>query len=86
MVFGLGQELGALGRPFLVSLLDVGDPDVHEGAGAVRVLWGFERDGGLVIGWAATGVEDQPCVRDLHDDRISLQHHLAIEDLLIEVA
>src|SRR6266566_1195615 len=54
VVFGLSQELGAFGRPFLVGLLDVGDPDVHEGAGAVRVLWGFERDRRLVIGRAAT--------------------------------
>src|SRR6266513_4260370 len=60
VVLGLGQELGAFGRPFLVSLLDVGDPDVHKGAGAVRVLWGFDSDGGLVIGWAAAGVPDKP--------------------------
>src|SRR5438067_6117104 len=86
VVFGVGQELGAFGRPFLVGLLDVGNPDVHKGAGAVRVLWGFECDRRLVIGWPATGVQDQPCVRDLEDHGISLQHYLAVEDLLIEVA
>src|SRR5207237_5914314 len=63
VVLGLGQKLGAFGRPFLVGLLDVGDPDVHKRAGAVRVIWGLERDRRLVIGWIAGGCQDQHIVR-----------------------
>src|ERR1700737_1063810 len=85
MDFRLGQKRRTLGRPFLVDLLDVGHPDVEEGAGAVRVRRRRQRDGRLVVGRSAPLIEDQPGVGDLHDYRIALDQHGAAEDLLVEV-
>src|SRR2546427_11951523 len=49
MVLRLSEKLRALGRPFLVDLVDVRDADVEEGARAARVGRRRERDGGLVV-------------------------------------
>src|SRR2546430_9679836 len=51
VVLGLGQDLRPFRRPFLVSLVDVADPEVREGAGAIRVLWSFNRARGLGTAW-----------------------------------
>jgi hypothetical protein len=53
VVLWLGEELGALRRPLPVDLVDVGDTDVEEGAGAVGVGGRGEGDGRLVVGGAA---------------------------------
>src|ERR1700751_934984 len=59
---GLGQELGALGRPLRVGRGDVGHPEVEEGAGPFGVCWRGEGHRGLVVGRAAAYVEDEPAV------------------------
>src|SRR5882672_9501672 len=85
VILGLREELGALGRPFGVDLLDVRDTDVEESAGTVGVWWRREGHGGLVVGRAAPDVEDQPGVGDLHDDWVALEKNLPVEERLIEV-
>src|SRR5262249_18049390 len=86
MVLWLGEKLRASGRPFFVCLLNVRHSDVHEGAGAVRVGRGGQGHGRLVIRRPAADVQDDPGVGDLHDHRIALDEHLAIEDLFVELA
>src|SRR5438093_7955801 len=86
MIFGLGQEFRAFGRPVLVDLLDVGHPDIEEGARAVWVWWRGQGDGRFVVCRPATLVEDEPGIRHLHDYRVALDQHLASEYLLIEVS
>src|SRR5215471_2857878 len=84
MVLWLGEKLRASGRPFLVRLLNIRHPDVHEGAGAVRVGRGGQGHGRLVIRRPAADVQDDPGVGDLHDHGIALDEHLAVEDLFVE--
>jgi len=86
VILRLRKELGALGRPFGVDLLDVRDTDVEESAGTVGVGWRREGHGWLVVCRAAPDVEDQPGVGDLHDDWVALDQNLAVEDLLVELA
>jgi len=78
------RKLSALCRPFLVRLLDICDPDIEERARLVRIGRRGQGDGGLVVGRAAALVEDEPRIRDLHDDRVTLDEDLAIEERLIE--
>src|SRR5713101_8676314 len=85
MVLRLGEKLRAFGRPVFVGLLNIRDPDVEEGAGAVRVGRGGQGHGWLVIRRPAADVQDEPGVGDLHDHWIALDEHLAIEDPLVEV-
>src|SRR5260370_24754767 len=85
VILRLREELGALGRPFGVDLLDVRDTDVEESAGTVRVGWRREGHGWLVVGRAAPDVEDQPGVGDLHDDWVAVEENLPVEERLIEV-
>src|SRR5215207_7168560 len=61
-VLGRGEESGAAGGPGLVHRLDVGDPDVEEGADAVGVGRGLQDDRGLVVGGTAADVDDDPAV------------------------
>ena len=79
VILGRGQELGAFGRPLLVDLGDVRDAHVEERAGAAGIWWCGEGDAGLIVGGTAADVEHQPRVGDLHDDRVTLQHHLPPE-------
>src|SRR5256885_7394673 len=71
VVFRLREELRSLGRPLLVRLCDVGDPDVHERADAI----GIWRDGQghcwLVVGRASAVVENQPGVGDPQDHGVA---------------
>src|SRR5713226_6852032 len=85
MVLQLGQELCALRRPFRVDLADVSDANVQECACVVGVGRRGESDGGLVVRGTAAHIEDQPRVRDLHDDRVALQENLPIEERPIEL-
>src|SRR5205823_4609631 len=85
MVLRLREELRAVGRPFLVDLVDVRDADVEELARAARVGRRRESDGGLVVCGAAADIEDQPRVRNLHDDRVALQENLPVEQRPIEL-
>src|SRR2546423_2710452 len=85
MVLRLGEKLSSLGRPFLIGLGNIGDPNIEKRAGAVRVGWSGQSHGRLVIGGASAGVEDQPRVGELQDDRIALQHDLGTKHGLVEV-
>src|SRR5713101_4565299 len=85
MILRLGEELGALRRPFLVGLGNVGDANVEECARAVGVRRRSESHGGLVVRRTATDIEDQPGVRNLHDDRVALEENLAVEQRSIEL-
>src|SRR5215472_2220684 len=60
VVFRLGKELCALGRPLLVDPGDVRDPNVEERAREVGVGRWRQRDCRLVVSGAAADVEDQP--------------------------
>ena len=82
----LGQELDTLRRPLRVGRGDVGDPDIEERAGVVRVIRRRERHRGLVIGRAAAGVEEEPAVGDLQDDRVAFHHHLRPEHRPVKLA
>src|SRR6267378_4051948 len=86
VVLRLGQEFGALCGPFLISLGYVGDADVQECAGTVWVGRRCESDRGLVVGRSTSGVEDQPGVRDLHDDWVALHENLSVKNRWVEVA
>src|SRR5260370_2345338 len=85
MVLRLGEKLRAFGRPVFVGFLNVRDPDVEKGAGAVRVGRRRKGDGRLVVRGPATYVQDEPRIGHLHDHRIALDEHLAVEDPLVEV-
>jgi hypothetical protein len=50
VVLWLGEKLRAPCRPLPVDLVDVGDTDVEEGAGAVGIGGRGEGDGWLVVG------------------------------------
>jgi hypothetical protein len=65
--------------PHRVDLLDVGDANVKERARAVGIRRRLKRDGRLVVGGPAPFVEDQPSIGHLHDDRVALEQHLAVE-------
>src|SRR3954451_24584991 len=66
-----GQELSASPAPLRVHGVDVGDPDVEEAAGHAPVARGLESDGRLVVGRAATGVDDDPAVGERHVRRLA---------------
>src|SRR5207302_1240300 len=85
MVLRLREELRALGRPFLVDLVNVRDADVEERARAARVGRRREADRGLVVCGTASDIEDQPRVGDLHDDGVALHENLPIEQRSIEL-
>src|SRR3982074_220544 len=85
MVLRLREELRSFGGPFLVDLVDVRNADVEERARAARVGRRRESDGGLVVCGTAADIEDQPRVRDLHDDRVALQENLPVEQRPIEL-
>src|SRR6266567_378722 len=85
MVLRLGEELGALCRPFLVGLFDVSHANVEKGACAVGVGWRRQSDGGLVVRRTPAHIEYQPCVRDPHDHRVALEENLPVEQRLIEL-
>jgi hypothetical protein len=53
---GWGEELGPAGAPRLVGGLDIGHPEVEEGAGASGIGRWFEYDLGFVIGRSSTGL------------------------------
>src|SRR5712691_4025428 len=52
---------------------------------ATRVGRRGESDIGLIVGGTAAHIEDQPRVRDLHDYRVALQHHLPAEQRPVEL-
>jgi hypothetical protein len=79
MVFRLSKELGSFGRPVRVDLLDVRHADIEERTRLVGVRRRCEGYGGLIVGGATAGVEDQPGIGDLHDDRITLHDDLPVE-------
>src|SRR5712691_7678395 len=85
MVLRLSEERCALRRPFLVGLGNVGDANVEERACAVGVGWRNESDGGLVVSRTAPDIQDQPRVRNLHDDRVALDENLTVEQRSIEL-
>ena len=63
MVLRLGKKLRAFGRPIFIDLLDIRDPDVEEGAGAVGIGRRRQGHGWLIVGRAATFLQDQPFSR-----------------------
>ena len=65
------QELGPTRAPLGVDRVDVGDPDIEEAADPVGVGWRLERDGRLVIGGAATDVDDDPAVGKRDERRLA---------------
>src|ERR1700761_822099 len=84
MIDRRSQELGSLGAPVLIDLLDVRDADVQEAAHRVGIGCG-QRHSGLVVGRAAPFVDDDPAVRQ-RDDRRALGDALAAEDVRVEVS
>src|SRR5205823_4440376 len=67
MVFRLGEEVCALRRPLSIDPCDVGDADVEERAGLIRVGRRGQRHRRLIVRGTTADVEDQPGVSDLHD-------------------
>src|SRR5919199_6730863 len=57
---GWGEELGPAGAPLLVGGLDVGHPEVEEGAGPSWIGRWLQDDLGFVIGRSSTDVDDHP--------------------------
>src|SRR6266516_3458957 len=72
VILGFGEELRALGGPFGVGLVNVRHAHVHEGARPIRVRWSRQSDRRLVVSGATALVENQPCVGDAHNDRVTL--------------
>jgi hypothetical protein len=62
VLFRWREELTASRAPLAVHSLDVRDPDVEEAAGPVRIARCLERDAWLVVGGAATDVDDDPAI------------------------
>src|SRR5919204_1467208 len=81
-----GEELGSASGPFLVDRLDVRDADVQEGAHAIGVRWGLERDRRLVLGGPAADVDDDPAVRERDERRLAGPDRLAAEHVRVEAA
>src|ERR671918_1464665 len=84
MILRFREELGTLRRPLLIGLRDVRNADVEERTRAIGIGGCRERDRRLVVRRPAAYVQNQPRVRDLHDDRISLPDNLPVEQRLIE--
>src|ERR671915_1722515 len=85
MILRLREELGTLRRPLLVGLRDVRNADVEERTRAIGIRGCRECDRRLVVRRPAAYVQNQPRVRDLHDDRISLPDNLPVEQRLIKL-
>src|SRR5579863_10558283 len=62
VLFRRRQELSAPGAPFGVNGCDVLDPDIEEAADPVRIARRLQADLRLVVGRAATGIDDDPAV------------------------
>src|SRR5215208_4597585 len=82
---GWGEELGPTGAPLLVGGLDIGHPEVEEGAGPSGIGRWLEYDLGLVIGRSSTHVDDHPAIGQFDDRRLAVQHDLAAEHAGVEV-
>src|SRR5215211_7861541 len=86
VVLGRGEEHRPFGAPLLVDGLDVGHPEVQEGAGPAGVAGRLQDDVGLVVGRPATDVDDHPAVGQLDDRRLAVEHDPAAEHAGVEVA
>src|SRR6266849_912068 len=85
VVLRLREELCPLRRPFLVDLMNVRDANVEERTRPVRIGRGLQSDRGLVVSGPTAHIEDQPRIRDLHDDRVALKQNLPAEHRPIEL-
>ena len=63
---------------------DVGDPDVEEAAGPIRVWRDLEGDGRLVVGRAAAAIDDDPAVGQRDVGGLAGRDGLAAEHLGVE--
>src|SRR5215469_1121007 len=84
VLFRWREELGASRAPLRVHSVDVRDPDVEEAAGQVRVARCLQCDRRLVVGRAATHVDDDPAVSERHVRRLAREDGLAAEHLCVE--
>jgi hypothetical protein len=80
-LFRWREELGASRAPLRIHSLDVRDPDVEEAAGQIRIARCLECDCRLVVGRAATDVDDDPAVGERHVSRLTRADGLAAEHL-----
>src|SRR4029453_773076 len=82
---GWGEELGPPRAPLLIDGLDIGHPEVEEGAGPSGIGRWFQHDLGLVIGRSATDVDDHPTIGHLADRWLPVPHPLPAEHPGVEV-
>jgi len=80
------EELGASRAPLRIHSVDVRDPDVEEAAGQIRIVRCLECDCRLIVGRAATDVDDDPAVGERHVRRLTRADGLAAEYLRVEAA
>src|SRR5262245_57398374 len=85
-VYWRRQKRRSPGAPLLIDGADVGDADVQEGRGVIRVRGRLEGHGRLVLGGSASDADGDPPVRQRDYRRVTLQHRLAAEHLDIEAA
>jgi hypothetical protein len=63
VLFRRSQEFSTPGAPGGVHGVDVFDPDIEEAADPIQITRCLQDDRGLVIGWAAADIDDDPAVR-----------------------
>src|SRR3954452_20663836 len=66
VLLGWSQEVSSPSAPFGVHGVNVSNADVEEAADPVGVGWRLQRDGRLVVGRPATGIDDDPAIGQGH--------------------
>jgi hypothetical protein len=80
-----GEEERSFVAPFFVAGPDVGDAQVEEAIHSVEIRRSFEEDLRLVGSRTATGIENDPGVRQLDVARIFRLDHFPAKDSDVEV-
>src|SRR5712671_4184585 len=67
MVLWLREELGPFAAPLLVRGSDVCHTNIQEAGNLIQTLRDAQSDGGFIVGWAATDVQNQPTISNADD-------------------
>src|SRR5579864_8741168 len=86
VVLRLCEKLRTFRGPVSINLGHIRDSHVEKCARSVGVWRCGQRNGRLVISGPTPDVENQPRIRDLHDDRVAFEHYLCVEERLVELA
>ena len=84
MDFGLSDEFRTPGRPKVVITPDVGHAKVHKDAESVWIARRRGDDFRLVVGRAATAVDNEPNIAESQKCRLALAQYRGAKDVAVE--